>query len=203
VGAPADAIAVGAVARGVGAAADARARAAARGEHRRPAWPRLEPLRDLAWPPLCVPPELEDCGSTIARERGWAVDYVARLARERPLATGLIHGDYFPGNVLVAGDDVAAIVDWEEARTDWLSWHLANAAGSFCSAGHELDRGACERLVAAYRSDGGTSPRSDDDLLIPLMRVRWILEVLRAPTDRRPRWERQRGKLRALADLAR
>jgi Ser/Thr protein kinase RdoA (MazF antagonist) len=168
-----------------------------------PPRPRLEPLRDLTWPPLRVPPELHEWGHTIAREREWAIDYVGGLARDRPLCTGLTHGDYFPGNVLIAGDEVAAIVDWEEARSDWLSWDLANAAGSFCTFGDELDRDACERFAAAYRADGGPAPAADDDLLIPLMRVRWILEVLRAPTDRHPRWEHQRGKLRALANLAR
>ena len=33
------------------------------------------------------------------------------------------------------------------------------------------------------------------------MRVKRILEVLRAPTDREPRWEHQRHNLRALAGL--
>jgi hypothetical protein len=36
---------------------------------------------------------------------------------------------------------------------------------------------------------------------MPLIRVKRILEVLRAPTDREPRWEHQRHNLRALAGL--
>jgi Ser/Thr protein kinase RdoA (MazF antagonist) len=161
-----------------------------------PPRPRLEPLRRLAWPPLRVLPELEQWGAAIAREREWAISYVARIAGERRLPAGLTHGDYFPGNVLIAGDEVAAIVDWEEARPDWLSWDLANAAGSFCTCADELDRSACGRFVAAYRADGGTSPAGDDDLLVPLMRVRWILEVLRARSRSAPG---ARPVLRALA----
>ena len=42
----------------------------------------------------------------------------------------------------------------------------------------------------------------DDDVLVPLVRVKRILEVLRAPTDRKPRWEHQRHNLQSLEKLA-
>jgi hypothetical protein len=37
---------------------------------------------------------------------------------------------------------------------------------------------------------------------VPLIRVKRILEVLRAPTDREPRWDHQRHNLRSLEPLA-
>ena len=77
-----------------------------------------------------------------------------------------------------------------------------HAVGTFCFAGEELDRPAARRFVAAYRDAGGTAPREEEDLLVPLMRVKRILEVLRAPADRHARWEHQRHNLRALRQLA-
>jgi hypothetical protein len=45
-------------------------------------------------------------------------------------------------------------------------------------------------------------PPEEDDLIVPLLRVKRILEVLRAPTDRHPRWEYQLENLRAYQVLS-
>jgi Ser/Thr protein kinase RdoA (MazF antagonist) len=163
--------------------------------------PCNQPLSALEWPPLRVPDPLEDWRATIVRAREWAIDFVRRVARERCLPVSLIHGDFFPGNVLVSGDEVIAIIDWEEAQADWLGWELANALGTFCGVEDDLDREAARRFVAAYRAGGGRAPQRDDDLLLPLLRVKRTLEILRAPTDRDPRWEHQRANLRSLDKL--
>jgi len=163
--------------------------------------PRLRPLSLLDWPPLPAVPELADAAAEIADARAWAIAYVERLASERRPAQSLVHGDFFPGNVLLAGDRVAAVLDWEEAQRDWLTWDLATGMWTFCEDDDDLDREACERFVVAYREAGGTAPVEDDDLLVPLVRVKRILEVLRAPTDRHPRWDYQRRNLRAFANL--
>jgi Ser/Thr protein kinase RdoA (MazF antagonist) len=166
--------------------------------------PRLRPVAELDWPAPAVPEELRDWAAAIERARAWAVAYVARVAAERRPPASLAHGDFFPGNVLLAGDAVTAVLDWEEAQVDWLTWDLANAIGTFCSTGddYDLDPDACRAFVAAYRAGGGTAPARDDDLLVPLVRVKRILEVLRAPSDRDPRWEHQRRNLRSLERLA-
>jgi Ser/Thr protein kinase RdoA (MazF antagonist) len=164
--------------------------------------PRLRPLSELAWPPLRVPAELEQWSATIANERTWARSYVAALSDRRDLPRTLVHGDFFPGNVLVTDDGVSGIIDWEEAQVDWGTWDLACAIGSFCQAGDDLDADACRAFVDDYRAAGGTAASHDDDLLVPLMRVKRILEVLRAPTDRHPRWQHQRDNLRVLENLA-
>jgi Ser/Thr protein kinase RdoA (MazF antagonist) len=165
--------------------------------------PRLRPLAELDWPPALVVPELQEWAARIADTRTWAISFVESIARERRLPVSVVHGDYFPGNVLVAGGELAGIVDWEESQVDWVTWDLASSLGAFCSAGDELDRGACQRFLAVYRAAGGTARALDHDLLVPLIRVKRILEVLRAPTDREPRWDHQRHNLRSLEPLAR
>jgi hypothetical protein len=45
-------------------------------------------------------------------------------------------------------------------------------------------------------------PSDEDDLIVPLIRARRILEVLRAPTDRHPRWDLQQANLRAYTALS-
>jgi Ser/Thr protein kinase RdoA (MazF antagonist) len=86
-----------------------------------PPRPRLRPLAELEWPPAVVVPELEKWAATIADARAWAISFVESVARERALPASVIHGDYFPGNVLVGGDELAGIVDWEEAQVDWVT----------------------------------------------------------------------------------
>jgi len=167
-----------------------------------PPHPRLKPLPRMRWPPAAAPPQLAEWASEIAEMRAWAMASVRRIAAERRPREGFIHGDFFPGNVLVAAGGTTGIIDWEEAHTDWLSWDLANALGTFCFAGDELDHAAARRFLAAYRRAGGTAPRAEEDILMPLMRIKRILEVLRAPTDREPRWQHQRHNLRALRRLA-
>jgi hypothetical protein len=58
-------------------------------------------------------------------------------------------------------------------------------------------RRATESFVDSYRASGGRVSPEEDDLIVPLVRVKRILEVLRAPTDRHPRWDYQLANLRA------
>jgi hypothetical protein len=52
-------------------------------------------------------------------------------------------------------------------------------------------------FLHAYRAASGRVPPEEDDLIVPLLQVKRILEVLRAPTDRHPRWDYQLANLRA------
>ncbi len=126
---------------------------------------------------------------------------VQRVRRERPLESGVVHGDLFPGNVLVSRGRIAGLVDWEEAHRGWVTAELASGVWEFCNRGDELDRIRVPEFVEAYRAAGGTASPQDDDLLVPLIRVKRILEVLRAPTDRHIDWEYQLHNLRAFRNL--
>jgi Ser/Thr protein kinase RdoA (MazF antagonist) len=115
---------------------------------------------------------------------------------------GLVHGDITRGNVLVADDRAIGLVDWEETTVDWQAYDLANGVWEFCERpGDDFDRAAGHRFVAAYRDAGGTVLAAEDDLLVPLIRVRRIVEVLRARADRHADWDYHRHNLRAFANL--
>ena len=115
-----------------------------------------------------------------------------------------MHGDFFRGNVLVADGRVAGLVDWEEAHVDWFTAELANGVWEFCKR-EDLRRRA--RRARPRRSWPPTAspaaPRAadDDDLLVPLIRAKRVLEVLRAPTDRQVDWDYQRRNLAAFRAL--
>jgi hypothetical protein len=106
----------------------------------------------------------------IAQARTDLNGLVTWLERERRPVTGLTH-------------------NWEEANIDWQVWDVASSLWPFCSDGDRLHQRAVTEFLTAYRAAGGTVPSDEDDLIVPLIRARRILEALRAPTDRHPRWD--------------
>ena len=90
------------------------------------------------------------------------------LARSVPAAVSpaLVHGDYRLGNLICAGTEPAALIDWEiwsvgDPRVE-LGWFLVFADGTnFPGVGREVPGlPSAEQLVAAYAADG----RAVDDL---------------------------------------
>ena len=165
--------------------------------------PRHPRLRDLLFPEAAgLPSELAEWLHRLRELRVEAMRFVQDLTESgRALTTGVVHGDVFPGNVLVHEGRASGLLDWEEADLDWQAYDVAIAAWFFCRAGAELDRAALARFVAAYRAGGGTVPPSEDDLLVSFIRVKRVLEVLRAPTDRHVDWNEQLENLRAAESL--
>jgi len=160
-------------------------------------------LRDLPFPAVgTLPPEIPR--GRLAEMRDEAIAFVRGL-EGRALTTGMVHGDYFSGNVLVDEDGVpAALLDWEEADLDWQAYELACAAWEFTVPADrdELDSARLAEFVATYRGAGGPVPSDEDELLVGFVRVKRILELLRAPTDRRVDWDYQLRNLRAAERLA-
>jgi SAM-dependent methyltransferase len=69
-----------------------------------------------------------------------SLEAAARL-RGTALPLVVCHGDYWAGNVLVAGDRVRGVIDWERAALDELPlWDLVKPVGS---AAYHLDRYRC------------------------------------------------------------
>jgi Ser/Thr protein kinase RdoA (MazF antagonist) len=155
-------------------------------------------LLQLPLPPVGqLPTALAPWQTAIAGARAELTDLVGWLERERRPVTGITHNDIFPGNVLVRQGRVTAVLDWEEAEIDWQVWDLASSLWPFCAQGDRLDDQATGEFLAAYRAAGGPVPPDEDDLIVPLVRARLLLEVLRAPDDRDPRWDHQVANLRA------
>lgn len=161
-------------------------------------------LSDLPIPPLTqMPPAFDRWLPLIADARKEAIELISRTTRTRRVAVGVTHNDIFPGNVLLHDGEVTALLDWEEADVDWLVWDLACSIGPFCSTPDgDLDTSAEQDFLDSYRAASGRIPPEEDDLIVPLLRVKRILEVLRAPTDRHPRWEYQLANLRAYQVLS-
>ena len=165
--------------------------------------PEHEPLADVPFPEVgSFPPELERATPRLRELRAEAIELVREAAQRRPVS-GVVHGDFFPGNLLTKERRAVAVLDWEEANVDWQAYELACAAWNFTVAetDDELDRDAFAEFVDAYRAAGGTVPRSEDRLLLPFVRVKRVLEILRAPTDRRVDWDYQLRNLRAAEKL--
>jgi Ser/Thr protein kinase RdoA (MazF antagonist) len=166
-----------------------------------PARPGHARLRDLPIPPLReMPPRFDSWLELIAKARTDLIRLVSVIDRTRQPAAGVTHNDIFPGNVLVQNGSVTALLDWEEADVDWLVWDLATSLWPFCDTADW--RRAITDFVTAYRGAGGRVPAEEDDLILPLVRAKRILEVLRAPTDRHPRWDLQLANLVAYQALA-
>jgi Ser/Thr protein kinase RdoA (MazF antagonist) len=119
------------------------------------------------------------------------------------LVRGVVHGDFFSGNVLMRDDHVVALIDWEEAHVAPLVFELANAVWEFTKSKvtDDFDRDAAARFVASYRDAGGVVPPAEDDLIVPLIRAKRVLELLRAPSDRHVDWDYQAHNLRSAENL--
>jgi Ser/Thr protein kinase RdoA (MazF antagonist) len=191
--APADRRAVAVV---LGRLHSCRVRVSRRPGHRR--------LLELPLPAVGeYPAEFDAWQPLIHRERSNLSRLVEWLERDRRPMTGLTHNDIFEGNVLVHRERVSAVLDWEEATLDWLVWDLASGMWSFCSSEDAEPRpDAMTDFVRVYRAAGGPVPPEEDDLIVPLVRARLLLEVLRAPYDRQPQWNRQMASLRAYTSLS-
>jgi homoserine kinase type II len=149
------------------------------------------------------PTELRTRTGFIDDARAWLLDFVEEVWARRKPTQGLVHGDFFVGNVLIEQERVVGLVDWEEARLDWTLFDVSSAVWEFCKSGDKttFDRLAAASFLASYRSAGGTLPADEDDLIVPLIRARRILEVLRSPYDRTVDWGYQLANLKAFERL--
>ncbi|HEX6109387.1 MAG TPA: phosphotransferase [Ktedonobacteraceae bacterium] len=91
------------------------------------------------------------------------------------LTIGLIHGDYYPGNLLTQGEQIVAVLDWDDLHTDLLMQEVAWACWEFgqtaTSDDWHLDR--VQAFLQAYREAGGPCKIEEYHTIIPF--VRWRL----------------------------
>jgi hypothetical protein len=128
----------------------------------------LEVLRELDCPPLArvswhdsqrVRGALAELGDGTAGDAGRATRLAClyeQAAREcgeavESSARQLVHGDYHPGNLVVADGQVAAILDWEALRGEAPLLEVASAVLAFCLRSHgEAGRSVDLKCVAAF-----------------------------------------------------
>ena len=79
------------------------------------------------------------------------VDYL-RSYLETKLPKGIIHGDLFHDNLLVKGDKILAVLDFEAACRGKFVYDLATAVNAFCFDGENYQLKRFEALIAGYES---------------------------------------------------
>jgi len=86
-------------------------------------------------------------GDRVARELAWLDAHWPRH-----LPTAVIHGDLFPDNVLMLGDEVSGVIDFYFACTDIRAWDVAITHTAWCfendGTGYHADLGRA--LIAGY-----------------------------------------------------
>lgn len=109
--------------------------------------------------------EIEDPVQALPRylagdETGRAVaDALQRGVRRRPNRSVLLHGDFWPGNVMFEHGELVAVLDWEDACWGDPLVDLACARVELTCA---YGAGACERFTAGYLDDRRNSSMQID-----------------------------------------
>jgi homoserine kinase type II len=87
----------------------------------------------------------------IARTLGDEIDYLQNYL-ETKLPKGIIHGDLFPDNLILKGDKVVAVLDFEAASRGKFIYDLATAVNALCFDGQAYQLKRFESLIAGYES---------------------------------------------------
>lgn len=117
----------------------------------------------------------------ITQERSAIRQWMHQLAQsDPPLLLAPIHDDYHRKNLLLTGDTVTALLDWDGCHPDWLLLDLSVAAWEFCvdKRQHTLQLGQAQNFVDAYAQAGGPLRRNEHRLIIPLICCRRMIEIL-------------------------
>lgn len=89
-----------------------------------------------------------------------------RARKRRPTASGLIHQDLFPDNVLVDGDGrLVAVLDFEQATYGAFVYDLAVAINAWCWTGSRIHKPALEAVLAAYEASRPLAPAERNRLV--------------------------------------
>jgi len=80
-------------------------------------------------------------------QTNFLIDYISQ-----ELPKGIIHGDYFPDNTLFIGNQLMAVIDFEEFAYDTLLFDLGMAINGFCFIKNELQDELMNELVHQYSS---------------------------------------------------
>lgn len=125
--------------------------------------------------------QIVECRGQISAERAYFQQWIADLAGSaHALTRGLVHDDYHGNNLLVEGEQITALLDWDGCHPDWLLLDLSNAIWEFCHDDntHRLVVMAAQAFLQAYAEAGGPVTAAEYKLIIPLIRCRRMIEIL-------------------------
>ncbi|HEY2792576.1 MAG TPA: aminoglycoside phosphotransferase family protein [Micromonosporaceae bacterium] len=93
---------------------------------------------------------------------------------------GGVHGDFFRGNVLCRDGRIVGLIDWDEARVDYVATELAWSVWEFAKArdGDRLRPDRAADFLRTYREAGG--PAYPADMLGSFIRDRLRTEIHRS-----------------------
>lgn len=114
-----------------------------------------------------------------AQFRDPAFDAWEAALPKRKLATGPIHGDYYPRNLLASRSAIDGVIDWDEAKISWLMAETAWAAWEFSQndAGDDLDMTRAAAFFAAYFDEDPPCLRDELRDAVNFIRLRLRDEV--------------------------
>jgi len=69
-----------------------------------------------------------------------------------PLPSGLIHGDIFPDNTIFSGNQLKAIIDFEEFCIDYFLFDIGMAINGFCFRNNQLDNVLLDTFIKTYQT---------------------------------------------------
>ena len=105
-----------------------------------------------------------------------ARDFLQLMERLTPelqdlsLPSGLVHGDLFPDNTIFRGNNLVAVLDWEEACFDHYLFDLAMTMHGFCYIDEEWHPNLASNFLAGYEAKRSLQPAESESL--PLF-LRW------------------------------
>jgi len=103
------------------------------------------------------------------------------LQQSTLLITGFIHGDYYRRNLLMQGEHIIALLDWDDLHCDFLMHEVAWSSWEFCkvSTGDDWHVDRVQAFVQSYREAGGPCPCEAYENFIPFIRWRLRQEMRR------------------------
>lgn len=78
-------------------------------------------------------------------------DYLAKKL-DTTLPKGIVHGDIFQNNTIYNGEDLMAIIDFEEACSDQLMFDVGMTINGFCFVNNELKPELLQAFLEAYHA---------------------------------------------------
>ncbi|WP_198671527.1 phosphotransferase enzyme family protein [Desertihabitans aurantiacus] len=102
----------------------------------------------------------------LRQRRALLPEVVGLLRGLPPLTTQILHGDLAAPNVLLRGDEVAAVIDFQPPTRGFLAWEVARIAGDPRTLAVPRWRAELPGLLDSYRAAHPTVPSADLDAVL-------------------------------------